>query len=104
MAVAVGSLAGWFGEGGRRRLSHWRDDRPRCGPARVTRTSKIAIVATTRLVLLLSVIVVSGCGEDSSRLRLATTTSVDNSGLLQAILPSFQQETGIDVQVLAVGN
>jgi tungstate transport system substrate-binding protein len=35
---------------------------------------------------------------------LATTTSVDNSGLLQAILPSFQLETGIDVQVLAVGS
>jgi tungstate transport system substrate-binding protein len=29
---------------------------------------------------------------------------VDNSGLLQAILPSFREETGIDVQVLAVGS
>jgi tungstate transport system substrate-binding protein len=58
----------------------------------------------TRLVLLLSVLFVSGCGKDSSSLRLATTTSVDNSGLLQAILPSFRQETGIEVQVLAVGS
>ena len=45
-----------------------------------------------------------GCREDRRRLRLATTTSVDNSGLLTAILPSFQDETGIAVQVLAVGS
>jgi tungstate transport system substrate-binding protein len=48
--------------------------------------------------------VACGCGGDPPRLRLATTTSVDNSGLLQAILPSFRQETGIDVQVLPVGS
>ena len=35
---------------------------------------------------------------------MATTTSVENSGLLQAILPSFRQEHGIEVQVLAVGS
>ena len=73
--------------------------------ARSACTNKIAIVRpTTHLVLLLFVLLVSGCGKDSSSLRLATTTSVDNSGLLQAILPSFRQETGIDVQVLAVGS
>lgn len=68
---------------------------------------KLAVVivgTTTRVVLLLSVIFASSCGEDSPHLRLATTTSVDNSGLLQAILPAFGQETGIDVQVLAVGS
>src|SRR5689334_560339 len=72
-------------------------------PARPSRTSKIAIV-TMRLVLLLSVIFAAGCEKNPSNLRLATTTSVDNSGLLQAILPAFRQETGIDVQVLAVGS
>ena len=36
-------------------------------------------------------------------LRLATTTSTDNSGLLRAILPGFQAATGIQVQVIAVG-
>jgi tungstate transport system substrate-binding protein len=35
---------------------------------------------------------------------LATTTSVDNSGLLAELLPPFRQETAIDVQVLAVGS
>lgn len=34
---------------------------------------------------------------------LASTTSVDNSGLLGAILPQFTKETGIAVQVLAQG-
>jgi tungstate transport system substrate-binding protein len=59
---------------------------------------------TTRLVLLLSVIFTFKCGKGSSHLRLATTTNVDNSGLLQAILSSLRQETGIEVQVLAVGS
>ena len=34
---------------------------------------------------------------------LASTTSVDNSGLLQAILPGFTKETNISVKVLAQG-
>ena len=59
---------------------------------------------TVRIVLWLSLICVSACGGESPRVRLATTTSVDNSGLLQAILPLFRQEAGIDVQVLAVGS
>ena len=57
-----------------------------------------------RLLLCLSSAIAIGCTVESAHLRLATTTSVDNSGLLQAILPSFQQETGIDLQVLAIGS
>ena len=34
---------------------------------------------------------------------LASTTSVENSGLLAHILPAFSKETGIDVRVLALG-
>jgi len=34
---------------------------------------------------------------------LASTTSVDNSGLLSAILPGFTKESGISVRVLALG-
>ena len=34
---------------------------------------------------------------------LASTTSVENSGLLSAILPQFRQNTGIEVRVLALG-
>ena len=36
-------------------------------------------------------------------LRLATTTSLHDSGLLDYILPGFTAETGIPVQVIAVG-
>ena len=36
-------------------------------------------------------------------LKLSTTTSVDNTGLLKALLPPFEARTGIKVQVLAVG-
>ncbi len=38
-----------------------------------------------------------------TRLRLATTTSTDNSGLLGAILPTFEQKYGVKVDVIAVG-
>lgn len=37
------------------------------------------------------------------RLRLATTTSLDDSGLLEAILPDFEREYGYRVEVIAVG-
>jgi len=40
---------------------------------------------------------------EAKRLRLVTTTSTENSGLLKYLLDPWKQETGIDVQVLAVG-
>ena len=43
-------------------------------------------------------------GDAPNHLRLATTTSVDNSGLLPAILPAFEEATGIHVDILAVGS
>ena len=36
-------------------------------------------------------------------LTLATTTSTNDSGLLDAILPDFEAQTGADVEVVAVG-
>ena len=39
----------------------------------------------------------------SGKLILATTTSTENSGLLDYILPVFTSQTGIEVQVVAVG-
>jgi len=36
-------------------------------------------------------------------IRLATTTSTENSGLLNKLLPPFEKQTGINVQVIAVG-
>ncbi|MBT8428792.1 MAG: substrate-binding domain-containing protein [Gammaproteobacteria bacterium] len=39
----------------------------------------------------------------SSTIRLATTTSTENSGLLNELLPRFKAATGYDVHVIAVG-
>lgn len=36
-------------------------------------------------------------------LRLATTTSTENSGLLKRLLPSFERDTGYKVHVISVG-
>ena len=41
--------------------------------------------------------------EESVHLKLATTTSTENSGLLAAILPVFTGRTGIIVDIIAVG-
>jgi tungstate transport system substrate-binding protein len=40
---------------------------------------------------------------DSETIVLASTTSVENSGLLARILPQFTRETGIEVHVIAQG-
>lgn len=57
------------------------------------------------LALLLIVSAAIGCrpSRQSRTLRLATTTSTENSGLLTAILPRFEAETGATVEVVAVG-
>lgn len=40
---------------------------------------------------------------DAGELRMSTTTSTDNSGLLRAILPAFERKYGIKVQIIPVG-
>ena len=48
--------------------------------------------------------VVATCGAGApDDLLLATTTSVNDSGLLDDLVPVFEQETGINVKVIAVG-
>ncbi|MBY6186580.1 substrate-binding domain-containing protein [Marinobacter hydrocarbonoclasticus] len=41
--------------------------------------------------------------EGNHVVKLATTTSTDNSGLLAYLLPTFEKETGYEVQVIATG-
>ncbi|PKM51935.1 MAG: tungsten ABC transporter substrate-binding protein [Firmicutes bacterium HGW-Firmicutes-7] len=41
--------------------------------------------------------------EDNGSIILATTTSTQDSGLLDYILPRFKEETGIEAKVVAVG-
>jgi tungstate transport system substrate-binding protein len=45
------------------------------------------------------------CGSREERsLHLATTTSVEDSGILEHLLEPFEKETGIDVKAIAVGS
>ncbi len=62
--------------------------------------------------LLCVVMVLAGCSGESgpppakepeARLKLATTTSTDNSGLLKYLLPHFEAKHGCKVDVIAVG-
>ncbi len=59
-----------------------------------------------RLLISVSLIlafVLSACAQEPQVLRLATTTSTDDSGLLDAILPVFEEEYNAQVDVVAVG-
>jgi tungstate transport system substrate-binding protein len=40
---------------------------------------------------------------ESAKLTLATTTSTENSGLLAYLLPFFEEESGVTIEVIAVG-
>jgi len=53
--------------------------------------------------LLLLVISASGNADQNMVLRMATTTSTENSGLLKDILPAFEKASGYTVHVTPVG-
>jgi tungstate transport system substrate-binding protein len=50
-----------------------------------------------------SMILISSVYASPIRLKLATTTSTENSGLLGVLLPPFEEKFGIKVDVIAVG-
>ena len=63
-----------------------------------------------KIILMLVLVFASACQKPADDcpcrgriLRMSSTTSVDNTGLLKSILPHFEVRTGIKVQVLAVG-
>jgi tungstate transport system substrate-binding protein len=45
-----------------------------------------------------------GCARPARVVRLATTTSVESSGLLALLLPAFEKDSGITVEAIAVGS
>ena len=55
-------------------------------------------------VLVVSAILCCSVAQGQERVRLATTTSTDNSGLLAQLLPPFEERFGVKVDVIAVGN
>lgn len=55
-------------------------------------------------ILMIALLVLVACGgNEPAVLRLATTTSTDDSGLLDAILPAFEEANNARVDVVAVG-
>ncbi|MGH2593603.1 MAG: substrate-binding domain-containing protein [Anaerolineae bacterium] len=63
-------------------------------------------VALTLGSIVLTVLIMGACAAQPAEpavLRLATTTSTQDSGLLDAILPSFESKCGCRVDVVAVG-
>jgi tungstate transport system substrate-binding protein len=63
--------------------------------------------AAFRVVLVFVFACVLGCTRGTTEpktITLATTTSTQDSGLLDQLLPHFRQQTGIEVKVVAVGS
>jgi len=61
---------------------------------------------TNRLIIIFLTILITTStvfAEDNTFITLSSTTSTDNSGLLDYLIPKFQNKTGIDVRVIAVG-
>ncbi|QVK20794.1 substrate-binding domain-containing protein [Mycoplasmatota bacterium] len=55
-----------------------------------------------KILVVLLVLLMVGCQKEE-KLMIATTTSLDNSGLLAYLLPHFEEETGVKISVVAVG-
>ena len=56
-----------------------------------------------RLTIVISLLVITSTGYAAEHLRLATTTSTENSGLLAVLLPPFEAANDCQVDVIAVG-
>ena len=55
--------------------------------------------------VLVAAVCLAGCGKAKGKtLRLATTSSVADSGLLSALLPAFEKQSGLSVELAAVGS
>ena len=77
------------------------------------RRNKLGVILAILSIFLLAA--VAGCAKEESpapaenkpaetkELKLATTTSTEDTGLLDYLLPEFTKDTGYEVQVIAVG-
>ena len=67
------------------------------------KTRKIIIIIVFLAILIFSGIYISFFRDGEQTLRMATTTSVENSGLLSYLVEIFEAETNINVEYTAVG-
>lgn len=65
-----------------------------------------AVRGLSALVTLLAAVLVFGiaCGDNGRTIILATTTSTENSGLLDVLIPAFERNGDYNVKVVAVGS
>jgi len=57
----------------------------------------------SRAVMAIALLCLSPHGLGQQILKLSTTTSTENSGLLRYVLPAFEAQSGLKVQVISVG-
>jgi tungstate transport system substrate-binding protein len=62
-----------------------------------------SIVAVCFLPFAFCLLLSAGCGRQAETIILATTTSTQDSGLLDVLVPMFRDQTGIETKVIAVG-
>jgi tungstate transport system substrate-binding protein len=74
-------------------------------PHGIFQTIQRRLPAYCLLLTVACLLALPGCSSapQSRTLTLATTTSARDTGLLDALLPKFREQTGIDVKVVAVG-
>ncbi len=61
------------------------------------------MIKTIAIIFLAAAVLVAGTAQAETRLKCASTTSTQNSGLFDYLLPIFEKKTGIKVDVVAVG-
>lgn len=67
------------------------------------RNSRLVKSLASFILLLLPISAMPAQSGDGTVLKLATTTSTENSGLLEYLLPAFEVDSGYRVHVIAVG-
>ena len=72
-------------------------------PTRLSRPARLPLLLGAALLGAALLLPATGNAADTPRLRLATTTSVSQSGLLDTLMPVFHQRCGCRTDVIAVG-
>src|SRR5205807_1274086 len=92
------------GRDGRRRAVLRRSTRPADRGVRAGRDG-VLMRPLLRWLCVAAIVVIAGCSRSSTpqAITLATTTSTQDSGLLDVLIPLFREQTGIEVKVVAVG-
>jgi tungstate transport system substrate-binding protein len=67
-------------------------------------STTIRLLSSTSLTVLVAFMLLTPVVQAAPVIRLSTTTSTENSGLLAYLLPQFAADTGVVVQVISVGS